>query len=61
MTFRTIEERNADIMKAMEEYAAAHDTPEKALAGLVKMGIYTAEGKLRPEFGGDLDEVTSEA
>jgi len=57
MTFWTIEERNADIMKAMEEYdLAIGGSPERARAALLRMeDIYYPDGRIRPEYGGEAE------
>ena len=47
-------ERHAAIKQAIEAYTAANTvTREAARAALVREGIYTESGHLRPEFGGE--------
>jgi hypothetical protein len=48
----TREQRNKKIIRAIEEATAkALASKKKAREALVSEGIYTAEGKLRTEFG----------
>jgi len=49
----TREKRNARILEAIAERTArAMESKETARAFLIKEGIYDAEGRLRPEYGG---------
>lgn len=49
----TLEQRNAAILKALNEQTKRNTkTPEAARAVLIKEGIYTAKGNLRAKFGG---------
>lgn len=49
----TNEERRAAVIKALKQYTTANTaTPEKARAALIREGIYTKAGRLRPEYGG---------
>jgi hypothetical protein len=49
-------ERNARILKAIREYTEENmATPELARATLIREGFYTEDGKLRPEYGGEIE------
>ena len=50
----TREQRNRKIIEAIDVYTErALVSQQAARAVLIKDGIYTAEGKLRAEFGGE--------
>ena len=54
MICRDIANRNSKILRFMERRTkAACATKESAAALLIAEGIYTADGRLSPEFGGD--------
>lgn len=54
MAYCDTKERNAKILAAMERRTkAALATKESSAALLIAEGIYTADGRLAPEFGGD--------
>jgi hypothetical protein len=47
------EKRRTAILKAIADYTAEHTkTPQAARAALIREGIYTPAGELRPEYGG---------
>lgn len=49
----TNEERRAKVVKALDDYTTANTaSPQAARAALIKEGIYTTDGQLRPEYGG---------
>ena len=58
----THEQRNEKIIRAIEEATAkALVSKKKAREALVSDGIYTTEGKLRAEFGGNANKRGSAA
>lgn len=49
----TLEQRNAQILKALAEQTKQNTvSKEAARAALIKGGVYTAKGNLKAEFGG---------
>ncbi|MEO6717256.1 MAG: hypothetical protein ABIM50_08425 [Novosphingobium sp.] len=49
----TLEQRNAQLLKALDEQAKRKtSSKEAARASLIAGSIYTAKGNLRAEFGG---------
>lgn len=52
-------QRNSAIKQLIKDYTAKNTkTPEAARAALIREGIYTADGKLMPEFGGPRGKKT---
>lgn len=47
------EEQRAKLLKFIDEYTAKNTVSQKvAREALIREGIYTKDGNLRPEFGG---------
>lgn len=49
----TNEVRQAINAMLERQLAVAHESAEDARRSLIKSGIYTKEGKLKPEYGGE--------
>ncbi len=58
----TQEERNARILQAIKTCTEENTkTPELARAALIREGIYFEDGRLRPEYGGDMEDDATPA
>jgi len=57
----TDEQRQAIRAAIKRQTAVNTASPEAALAALVRMGIYTEDGRIAPEYDPDIDVISTRA